>query len=635
MTGRRYRCILTHFLAVMLALGGVRYAVAAFTNATDAAGLNHIGSHTPPSGMGFKELFSGGAAAGDYDNDGWVDLYITRYYAPDILYRNNGNGTFSDATATAIGALPTRKTNGVAWGDIDNDGDLDLYVTSIDKTQHYLHINDGQGHFTEEAVLRGAAIGTSEKTTAGTSVSFADYDNDGWLDMYVGEWRDEGIQSVPVQARLLRNLGSANPGYFEDTTDAAGVNLDLPSGESFSYTPRFVDFDRDGHQDIAVASDNGTSRLFWNNGNGTFTDGTGGMGVTQGQNDMGAAIGDVNGDGRLDWFTSDIFITGSNDGNRLFLNDGDRTFTDTTTTAGVRDAGWGWGTQMFDHDNDSDLDLIVTNGYFIADRTRFYRNNGTGTFSERAILEGITDTGQGRGLLSFDYDQDGDVDIFIVNNHQAPILYHNTAVENGNTNNWLDIETIGTISNRDGIGAFITVTPDLSQPNKILVWEITGSSSFVAQSEMAAHFGLGALSETIDLIQIEWPASHADPDFRIVQQFVDVEPNQRLTIVERIADYNGDGRVSAADYTMWRDCLGSTVTPFTRADGNGDGMVDELDYDFWIKTYGMVVFQGSGSGAGAGISASAVIPEPTSGVLLGLGALGLIAGRILRIKRLV
>jgi hypothetical protein len=616
MTGRWRWLFLTGLLAASLMHADIHQAGATFSNVTDAAGLNFIGNHVSPGNLGLRELFSGGAAAGDFDNDGWVDLYVTRYYLPDLLYHNNGDGTFSNVTSTAFGALPTRNTNGAAWGDVDNDGDLDLYVSSINRSQHFLHINDGAGHFTEQAVARGAAVGDSVRLTAGTSVSFGDYDNDGWLDLYVGEWRDEGVHSVPVQARLLRNLGAANPGHFEDTTDAAGVNMDLAAGpyagESFSYTPRFVDFDRDGHQDLAIASDNDTTRLFWNNGDGTFSDGTSGMGVNLGSNDMGAAVGDVNGDGLLDWFTTDVYIAGAVDGNRMFRNNGNRTFTDTTTAAGVRDAGWGWGTQLFDHDNDSDLDLIATNGYFVQDRTRFFENNGAGVFTEKAILLGITDLGPGRGLLTFDYDQDGDQDVFIVNNHSAPILYRN----NGNANDWLDIETIGTISNRNGIGAFITVTPDLSQPNKVLVHEMTGSSSFLSQSEVIAHFGLGANAGTIDLIEIEWPASG------IVQQFTDVAPNQRLTVVERLADYNSNGIVDAADYTVWRDSMGSSITAWTGADGDGSGVVDYGDYALWRRSFGMVA--GAIGGGGSSLSRVAVaVPEPTAAMLLLLGSVGL------------
>jgi len=631
MTVRNHWFIVTLLLAASFVLSEVPPAGATFTNVTTTAGITH--SYDPKTTfetitMHELEFLSGGAAAGDYDNDGWVDLYVTRYYAPDVLYHNNGNGTFSEATSAAFGALPTRNTNGAAWGDVDNDGDSDLYVASIGQLQHFLYINDGAGHFTEEAVARGAAVSDGVRITAGTSTSFGDYDNDGWLDMYVGEWRLNTSDSIPVQARLLRNLGAANPGHFEDTTDSAGVNMDLTSGpqagKSFSFTPRFVDFDRDGHQDVAVASDYDTSRVFWNDGDGTFTDGTTALtalGLDFGRTDMGFTIGDLNGDGRLDWFNTDNYSQSipGHDGNRLFINNGDRTFTDNTTAAGVRNAGWGWGTDSFDYDNDGDLDLIATNGYHsFTDRNRFFENNynntGVGVFTERAIVLGITEmlngpsdfdnVDQGRGLLTFDFDKDGDLDVFIVNNHQAPLLYRN----DGSSNNWLNIDLEGTISNRDGIGAVITVTPDTSLPNNKIVTEVDGSSNYLAQSQMTAHFGLGALSGTIDLIQIEWPASG------IVQQFTDVAPNQLLTIVERVGDYNGDGRVDAADYTVWRNNLGTNVAAGTGADGNRDSTIDGDDYSLWRKTYGMVVFQ---AGGGSGLKV-ATVPEPAAGALLGL-----------------
>jgi hypothetical protein len=586
--GRRL-LTLAHAVAAVLVLVGRRDAPAAtFSDVTTAAGISYFYDPKPPFTILTEEFQSGGAAAGDFDNDGWVDLYVTRYYAPDILYRNNGNGTFSDVTTAAFGNLPTRNTNGAGWGDIDKDGDLDLYVSSVGQLQHFLYINDGSGHFSEQAAARGAAVSDGVRTTAGTSVSFGDYDNDGWLDLYVGEWRVD--QSVPAQARLLRNLGAANPGHFEDTTDPAGVNMDLTTGygayQSFSLTPRFVDFDRDGHQDIAVASDFHTTRMFWNNGDGTFADGTsssfigegdhnrnglrdaadyvvwrngvgGGYGPAdyeawranfandaRGNADMGFAVGDVNGDGLVDWFNTDIYIAPYLlNGNRLFLNNGDRTFTDATTAGGVRDAGYGWGTEMFDYDNDGDLDIIATNGYTDppapADRVRFFENNGAGVFAEKAIFLGITNIAQGRGLLTFDYDNDGDLDVFIVNNHQAPVLYRNNG---GNANDWLKIKTVGTTSNTDGVGAFITVTPDLAQPDEKLVWEVSGSSSYLGQSEKTAHFGLGPSAEPVDLVEIEWLASG------IVQQFTDVAPNQLLIAVELLGA--GPGRGGGAGPTM-------------------------------------------------------------------------------------
>ena len=191
-------------------------------------------------------------------------------------------------------------------------------------------------------------------------------------------------------------------------------------------------------------------------------------------------------------------------GNRLFRNNGNRTFTDQTDLAGVRDSGWSWGTTFLDHDNDRDLDLFVTNGWDTtsSDQSHLYRNDN-GVFTDISNAAGVTDTGMGRGLLSFDYDNDGDLDVFIVNHGAKPILYRN---DGGNDNDWLKIKVQGTDSNRDGIGTFITVDPDDSVVGDEMVREINAGSNFLSQNELTAHFGLGPDSGNIDLITVAWPS---------------------------------------------------------------------------------------------------------------------------------
>jgi hypothetical protein len=278
---------------------------------------------------------------------------------------------------------------------------------------------------------------------------------------------------------------------------------------------------------------------------------------------------------------------------------------------------------MFEFDNDQDLDIVATNGYysgptvppyFDEDAVRLFRNNGEGgvptTFSDVAASVGMIDTSQGRGLLTFDYDRDGDLDVFIVNNFQAPVLFRN---DGGNQNNWLRIEPLGTVSNADGVGAFITVVPDLSQPNQVLVHEVSGSSSFLSQSEPIAHFGFGSDLEVVELIRIQWPASG------IVQELRDVAPNQLLSVVERHpADFNGNGRIDAADYIVWRNTLGGTVAHGTGADANGDGIVDDSDYSLWKASYGAVVGIG---GRAIVASHTQPVPEPHTLALLLIGLL--------------
>jgi hypothetical protein len=609
-------------IAVAIVLAPLPVRAQTFTNVTVAAGFTHnaVPPNCPTCAPTFNEEHAGAAAAGDYDGDGWVDLYVTRYWDAGVLYRNNHDGTFTDVTATSFpGDIQNYEMNGAAWGDLDNDGDLDLAVATMYEARHLLYFNDGQGVFSEQGASRGIQITTALPETAGSSIAMGDFDRDGYLDMYFTEWRSFSTNSNPSQARLFRNLGAAAPGHFVDVTAAAGVTMDRAvnpqANKALSFTPRFSDLDRDGLTDIAVVSDGGTSRMFWNNGDGTFSNRTGAAGIATGTNDMGFALADFNGDGLLDWFATSI--AGNEDahpyGNRLFMNDGDRTFTDVTTQTGVRMGGWGWGADAFDFDNDGDVDIVHTNGFSIADadQTRLFKNTGTRTspqFVDVATSLGVTDAAQGRGLVSFDYDRDGDVDFFIVNNNSAPVLYRN---DGGSTaGDWLRIRAVGTESNRDGIGAFITVTPNLDHPEAIYVAEIDGSSNYLGQSELTAHFGLGEVS-SIDQIDVQWPSGY-------VQRFTDVAPNQSLTITEGLfADFNRDGQVDGDDLALWQSEFATGGAGASDADGDGD--VDGSDFLCWQRSLGRTVANPIVGEAAIAMAAS--VPEPaTLELLLGMAA---------------
>jgi hypothetical protein len=532
-----------------------------YTNVTASAGidhLQHVGNH-PNVGL-FR---TGGAAAADFDNDGWVDLYVTRLNARPLLYRNLGNGTFQDVAISA-GFTTSLPANGAAWGDIENDGDKDLYVTSSGGTRFYLYVNNGNGTFSEQAVARGAAIAGIFRY--GQSSTFGDYDGDGYLDIHTNDW---GTESADSTSRLLHNLGAANPGHFEDVTAAAGLDVFRPShfpdgstdSNAYRYSSTFTDLDRDGHPDLTIAADFLTSQIFWNNGDGTFTEGTAAAGVGTDEDGMGSAIGDFDGDGSLDWFVSALVdVPGGfpdHSGNRLFRNNGDRTFSDQTDLAGVRDSGWSWGTTFLDHDNDRDLDLFVTNGWdtAIADQSRVYRND-SGVFTDVSNALGVTDTGMGRGLLTFDYDNDGDLDVYIANHGAQPILYRN---DGGNANDWLRIKLQGTDSNRDAIGAFITVDPDAEVAGDEMVREITAGSNFLGQNELTAHFGLGPNSGLIDSISIDWPSG-------AVQELSNVSVNQVLSVIEGVTpgDFDGDDDVDGRDFLAWQ--RGESRTPHSASD---------------------------------------------------------------------
>ena len=614
-------------------------AAQTYTNVTAFSGINYVQNQISLDRITEPQVISGGAAAGDYDGDGWVDLYVTRLDDTDILYRNMGNGRFNDVTESVFDSNHLRrvKSNGASWGDVDNDGDQDLYVTSLNSSRYSLFINNGQGGFTDETVARGAGIdGTDERQ--GFSSTFGDYDNDGYLDLYVTEWGRVKTKGTEFRshARLLRNQGPANPGHFTDVTDSAGVNVDdsvamAPGFGSLDgvmlFTPRFADLDDDGHMDLAIAGDFRTSRLFWNNGDGTFTDGTEQAGVGTDENGMGSAIADYNGDGRLDWFVTSIYETSGETppgvnwgptGNRLYRNNGERSFTDVSEIAGVRDGAWGWGAEWLDYDNDGDLDLIMTNGmdnpasdeenHFNNDRMRLWRNDGNGKFTEVGVDEGVTDTRSGKGLLTFDYDNDGDLDVFVVNNRDQPVLYRN---DSDDSHHYLRVKTKGTISNADGLGARVTITPSLG--NSPHVWEINAGSNYLSQSESTAHFGLGADTTMVDLLTIKWPSG-------LIQSFVNVAADQLLEVLEptMLGDTDGDNDVDLDDL-MKLALNWQTIAGWNGGDLDGTGYVDELDLfalgDNWLDgvSPGQTAFGLSfGEAVNLAFDGQVQVPEPTS-----------------------
>jgi hypothetical protein len=365
------------------------------------------------------------------------------------------------------------------------------------------------------------------------------------LDLHVNEWmRRALIPDEPDRQRfgprLLHGKGDLS---FEDRTVAAGVDmLDSDPDGVYGFASAFADFDDDGSPDLPVAADFRNSKIFWNTGDGTFVDGTATADVNKEANAMGSTIADFDGDGRLDWFVTAIAeydfdcedepapCGWRSTGNRLYRYIGNREFQNYTDIAGVRDGAWAWGTVAFDFDNDGDQDLALTNGWpgrdlnggdYHADTpTRLWVNAGDGTMNEQAELRGFDDRGQGRGLVTLDYDGDGDLDLVVANHAGYPRLYRN---EGGNESAWLRVRLEGTVGNRDARGAVVRLRVD--EDTRVQIRQVGVGSHLFGESELTLHFGVGD-AETIHELRIEWPTSDS------VTVLEDVPTRQLLELSE-------------------------------------------------------------------------------------------------------
>lgn len=458
-------------------------------------------------------LFAGGLAVRDFDRDGDPDVYFSRMDEADLLLSNNGDGTFTDVRE-AVGIEPFYLSNGAAFADIDRDGDADLVVGAVGDEGLHLYIQQPDGQFEEQAGLRGLSLGGGEQSTS--SICPADINGDGYPELALTEWIALG-RTEPSNNGLFLNRGRSAPGHFVDRTTAMGLHFDdIGRDGAFGFTPQLVDLDEDSHLDFLFTADFGASRLFWGTGSG-FVDGTEAASVGTDENGMGSAVGDFDGDGLMDWFITSINSAEpcpaigcewSQTGNRLYRNLGDRRFEDVTDEAGVRDGSWAWGTAAFDFDLDGDLDIIATNGMhslgipdlpFDKDRVRLWRNDGSGHFEDVAEELGLVDDGQGRGLVVFDMDGDGDEDILINNNMEPASLWENRAAEG---NHWLRVRAVG--SEPGDVRAVVRLWT--SRDGSPQLRHQGNGCGFLGQTEGIAHFGLGAATEAAR-IEVHWPTT--------------------------------------------------------------------------------------------------------------------------------
>ncbi len=503
---------------------GAPKIVFSFQDVTSLAGFNYSHGYISGQPQGEFQLIAGGVAAGDYDNDGWIDLYAIRGdIGPNLLFRNLGNGTFAEVGANAGVDLNGILGSGPLFWDYDGDGYLDLFVGGLNSNAVTLFRNIKNGKF--EVVENNAGLAITRAITM--SAACGDYDNDNDIDLFAAHWGSGAVTGGTSSEHLWMNNGNST---FTDVSVSSGITASYTGFIDFTFTPNFTDINNDGFKDILIASDFGTSAVFTNQGNGTFQDTT--TIVISDENGMGGAVGDYDNDGDMDWFVSSILdedgVSEGNwgiTGNRLYRNDGGA-FSDVTEQSGVRHGYWGWGSCFADFDNDGYLDIAHVNGFgfppdggiagdYFADPTRLFMSNGNGTFTEKAFDLGLIETGQGRGIVCFDYDKDGDIDMFIANNDQPPSLFRNNG---GNQNNYISITLNGMAPNTQGIGALIEVTTGGTTQTR----EVRCGSNFVSQDPALAHFGLGE-SIGIDTLKVNWP----DGQTTTLQN---VAPNQYLVI---------------------------------------------------------------------------------------------------------
>ena len=526
------------------------------------------------SGLNAKTIFGGehknkyllettgcGVAFYDYDNDGWLDIFLvngTRLEGfasgsepTSHLFRNNRDGTFTDVTLKA-GVAHTGWGQGCCVGDYDNDGWDDLFVTYFGK--NVLYHNNGDGTFTDVSQKAGVA-GNGKRWNTGCA--FVDYDRDGKLDLFVANYIDMDLATAPVPESgpclyksvmvacgppglqggkniLYHNNGD---GTFTDVSDASGI---LNANGTYGLGVLTADFDNDGWPDIYVADDSTASALYHNKKNGKFED----IAIEAGcalspdgkpQAGMGVSAADYDMDGNLDIVKTNF----AGDTPSLYQNQGGATFEDATFTAGLgaHTQFLGWGCGFFDMDNDGWPDILICNGHVYpeveqlkteagyAQRKLVYQNLRNGHFADISMQvgPGISEPSTSRGAAFGDFDNDGDVDIVVNTVNDFPQLLR---CDSKLGSNWIKVRTIGTKSNRSGIGARLTCVskiPGESKPHQ-QIDEVRSGGGYFSQNDLRVHFGLGK-AEKVDSLEIRWPSGQVDT-------LKDIKANQVIYVKE-------------------------------------------------------------------------------------------------------
>jgi enediyne biosynthesis protein E4 len=529
-----------------------------FTNVTAAAGIKFMHFKGNKGVSINREEFGPGVCVADFDGDGWQDIYFVNgrdlydrgISVRNALYHNNGDGTFTDVTEKT-GVPGTGYGLGCVWGDFNNDGFPDLFVTQYGR--NVLYRNNGNGTFTD--VTDKAGVAGTESGTFHSGATFFDYDRDGWLDLYVGSYVALGDKRY---CQLGDVLSSCAPSEYRGSPDAlyhnnrdgtftnvtAAAKIYQPEGKNLSVAA--ADYDDDGWPDLFVANDGLNAYLYHNERNGTFKEMglVSGMAVTAQGRIMAAmciSLGDYDNDGRLDLYISDF----QRSSDHLWHNEGKGLFDEVSEQSGItrltRDV-LSFGGGFFDYDNDGWLDLFIANGHVYPEVEQatpgthykqinsLFHNEGNGRFTDVGKIagSGFETPYVGRGVAFADFDNDGFMDVVVANNGDSPLLLHNSA---GNGNHFLNFRLTGTKSNRDAMGARIRVVAGTTSQ----IREIAGGGSYLSQSDQRANFGLGK-SKLAEIVEVAWPSGQRQVFHNVeVDKFYLIEEGKDQLQLQQIA----------------------------------------------------------------------------------------------------
>jgi len=475
------------FLFLLIGLNGWVFAQESkFSEISSTAGLPAFGG-------------TQGIAVGDYNNDGFDDFYISADIGHNRLYRNNGDGTFVEV-AESLGLNIEAKSKTAIWGDINNDGYLDLYLANLISNDQ-LFLNEGDGSFRE--ITQAAGIENWENPS---SVNMADVNNDGYLDIYVSNLAAENILF----------LNQKNLSFINYTTQSGTTDTGSSMGSIF------FDYDKDGDQDLFLTHDHAEpSFLYQNDGTGHFTE-VGEMANANVQGlGMGVDIGDINNDGYSDVYITNLFK------NTLLLNKGNGTFENISESAGIQDYGMGWGTSFIDFDKDGWLDIYVANdSEFSPYPNVLYRNQGNNFFLPVELEEAVSSMGQSYAAICFDFQQDGMMDLAVANRGVGD---HFQLFQNADRpGNWIGIKLLGKESNSSAIGSKVHI---VDEQGLISYKELTAGQGWAGQNSNVLYFGLGQAA-TLDSVTVFWPSG-------LVQPLSQLKLNRYYTVEEGASPREG------------------------------------------------------------------------------------------------